>query len=231
MDIASSPVQSDAHSAGARSVIYKILAEGFDYPSEETFNITQNGKVEALLRQAARDAGIADQQPIESALQVIEQGEAELSRGLHLVDLEVEYNRLFAPTDQSLLCPPYESAVLGLNITQKVNGLADVMGFYRAWGLDVSEQRHEFPDSIVAELEFLHFLTYKERNAIQMNEEEHIELTRQSLQHFLEDHFLTWVPQFCASVLENSCYDWYRGLAGFTRAFAASEAAKLQACR
>ncbi|MCQ9208730.1 MAG: molecular chaperone TorD family protein [Omnitrophica bacterium] len=46
---------------------------------------------------------------------------------------------------------------------QRAQALAEVMGFYKAFGLEMSEDR---PDSLFAELEFMHYLIFKKRYAL-----------------------------------------------------------------
>lgn len=227
MESAVSTVNSDARSAGARSVVYKALAEGFDYPTEDGFGFARHGKVAAILRQAVLEAGFGQETEIEAALQLLDDAARDLGTTVRLIDLEVEFNRLFAPTDVELRCPPFESVIRELGLGEKVNNLADVMGFYRAWGLDVSDERQEFPDNIVTELEFLHFLAYKELNAIQLNEQEHAERTNESQRSFMQDHASLWIGRFCERVAQTTECDWYRGLARFTQAFVAADGARL----
>lgn len=222
------PSNTDARSAGARGVVYKVLAEAFDYPTSETFDSTKNGRIVEVLREAAHDGGLAGQPEIDSALEHLGRSTGDLDSGVQLIDLEVEYNRLFAPTESGILCSPFEGVVRGLSIAEKVNNLADVMGFYRAWGVDLSDRHDELPDNIVVELEFLHLLACKEHNAIQSSEQEYIERTHDSQRSFLEDHALLWVGQFSDLVAQHTTCDWYRALARFLRAFVRSDGVRLQ---
>ncbi len=73
-------------------------------------------------------------------------------------ELSLEYDRLFRGLGVWL----YGSEYTAENEFQRARSLADINGFYRAWGLEPDAER---PDSISCELEFMHYLIFKEINA------------------------------------------------------------------
>ena len=72
--------------------------------------------------------------------------------------LQLEYDRLFRQGEVWLYGLEYAIE----NEFQRAQGLADINGFYRAFGLETDKER---PDSLVCELEFMHYLVFKELNA------------------------------------------------------------------
>ncbi len=72
--------------------------------------------------------------------------------------LRLEYDRLFRANEIWLYSTEYISA----HEFQRANELADIMGFYKAFGVEPSNDR---PDSIINEFEFMHYLIFKELNA------------------------------------------------------------------
>jgi nitrate reductase assembly molybdenum cofactor insertion protein NarJ len=91
----------------------------------------------------------------------------------------------------------------GSNIPSSAGGvtprLADIAGFYSAFGLAVSRER---PDHIVAELEFMSFLLLSEAEARTDGEPERAEIAADAARVFLRDHLGTWVTAWASRVGE-----------------------------
>lgn len=73
-----------------------------------------------------------------------------------------EYDRLFRAQEIWL----YATEYLAENEFQRSNYLSDIMGFYRAFGLEPNSDR---PDSISTEFEFMHYLIFKTLYALDGN--------------------------------------------------------------
>ena len=69
-----------------------------------------------------------------------------------------EYDRLFRANEVWL----YSTEHLAKNEFQRSNNLADIMGFYRAFGLEPDGDR---PDLLSCEFEFMHYLIFKKLHA------------------------------------------------------------------
>ena len=69
-----------------------------------------------------------------------------------------EYDRLFRAKDIWL----YGTEYMSEHEFQRSNYLADISGFYKAFGVEVNSER---PDALSAELEFMHYLIFKESKA------------------------------------------------------------------
>ncbi len=115
--------------------------------------------------------------------------------------------------------PPYETAHTpetpqeGLIRTYE---LADIAGFYRAFGVEVTPGM-ERVDHVAVELEFLHLLAVKAALARESGEIEHAEICRDAAAAFLNDHLGRWSDKFSAWLDANAGTDLYR-LAGQTLA-------------
>jgi nitrate reductase assembly molybdenum cofactor insertion protein NarJ len=92
---------------------------------------------------------------------------------------------------------PYE----GSNVAASAGGvtprLADVAGYYRAFGMRVPGDR---PDHVVAELEFLAFVLLLEADAVERGHDEHAGIAAAAARSFLRDHIGTWIDAWAARV-------------------------------
>lgn len=77
--------------------------------------------------------------------------------------------------------------------------LADISGFYRAFGFEVSGDR---PDHIVPELEFVALLCAKEAYARLAGEEEGARVCGEARRKFLTEHLCEWLPEFSQRISE-----------------------------
>lgn len=104
---------------------------------------------------------------------------------------ELELVRLF---DAPAVCPINETAYVRRD---KGAVLADICGFYRAFGFEPAETTAEKPDHLVAELEFCAVLLLMEAQARRQRQRRHATTTRDALRAFLTDHLAVWWPAFC----------------------------------
>jgi TorA maturation chaperone TorD len=92
---------------------------------------------------------------------------------------------------------PYE----GSNVPTTVGGitprLADIAGFYRAFGMAVTGDR---PDHVVAELEFLAVTLLAEAEATEHGDPERADIAARATRSFLRDHIGGWIDAWAARV-------------------------------
>jgi len=120
-------------------------------------------------------------------------------------------------------CPPYEAEYAQPHIFQKTQCLADVAGFYRAFGLQLATDFHDRPDHVSAELEFMEFLCFKEIHGTERHPEARLAVGREAQVKFLGEHLGRWVFAFCRRLQDKAAGTHYRPLAALLRVFAASE--------
>ncbi len=94
---------------------------------------------------------------------------------------------------------PYE----GSNVPPTAGGvtprLADISGFYSAFGLAVHKER---PDHLVVELEFMATLLVMEAEARDNGDHERADITCEASRTFLRDHLGTWVTAWASRVAD-----------------------------
>lgn len=119
-------------------------------------------------------------------------------------ELAAEYERLFVGP-AAIPCPPYE-AVWRKDRPKQEQGTimgqstTEVIRVYRDLGLRLRTDQVELADHVAIELEALAF-------ALE---------SRAELAPGLFDRLRLWIPDFCASVIDNSKIEFYRELARIT---------------
>lgn len=165
----------------ARSAVLGLLSQALAYPTEPV--------VRDLLEEDLPFAlALADVLPDEVAGAL-----GDLAAALGEADapgLEAAYRERFShvhPRD----CPLYETDHRASDVWRQTSVLADLGGFYRAFGLAESGER---ADHASVELEFLHVLAYKTAWALERGEREHAERCAEAERAFLAEHVLRWLP-------------------------------------
>lgn len=197
----------------ARGHVYGFLARAFVDPS------------------AARMDELRQQLPLlESSLEALGDDDTRaaallLSKAfgpLDTTDLQASHRRCFGHA-VSKECPPYEAEYGQSHIFQKSQCLADVAGFYRAFGLDLAEDFHDRADHISAELDFMQWLCLKEARAVSSGAAEHLALCEDAQAGFLRDHIGRWIPTFTARVRKVGAESFHALAAAVLAAFVTAE--------
>ena len=101
-------------------------------------------------------------------------------------------------------CPPYESEYSTQTFSVSLSHrMADVAGFYRAFGVEPSDDRRERPDHVALELEFMAWLIAKETRALEAGgaeAEEHAEICLDAQRKFFTEHLAWWLPAFAMAL-------------------------------
>jgi TorA maturation chaperone TorD len=114
-----------------------------------------------------------------------------------------EYDRVFGlvvPKE----CPPCETEYYPtVEMFARSQQMADIAGFYHAFGIEPSHSWPERPDHLSLELEFLAFLLMKRRIALRATDpgsQERAEICEHALRDFVSEHLAWWVPTFAAGL-------------------------------
>jgi putative dimethyl sulfoxide reductase chaperone len=170
----------------ARSALYEALALALAYPDEEALT-----RLDALIADLSNHA-LAESRGLGQAL-----------RRLQAARAEVEADRLapvhFVLFEGSVLCSPHETEYVR-DPFAKAAQLADIAGFYSAFGLKVSNTHHSTPDEIGAELEFMAMLTRKEAFAALQGWDDRAGIARDAGRKFLEGHLGRWTGAFASDL-------------------------------
>lgn len=98
-------------------------------------------------------------------------------------------------------CTPYETEYCHWSDpTYRAQQMADIAGFYHAFGVEPSERRPERCDHVSLEIEFVAFLLQKTTRADHEDGTEPAGVCRAALRNFLKDHIVWWVPTFARCI-------------------------------
>jgi TorA maturation chaperone TorD len=162
-------------------VLFRLLSLALAPPTDERLQEAGDLAAAAAVLEGAPDgldalASLADSTPLE--------------------DVEAAYERLFGG---AVAISPYEGSY-ELDPFRQARQIADVAGFYRAFGADAHGPAAERPDHAGCELEFLAFLAARRLGAEATGAGDDAERCREIEEMFLRDHAGRWLPPFLRAV-------------------------------
>ena len=182
----------------ARASLFKYLSLGFSPPGTISFP-----ELFAHLREACASLPPGHRELLAPIL------ETEIPQWS-----EEDYGRLFGPGGVVSI---YETEYDPLVAVRKGHELSDLLGFYTAFGFELRGDRHELPDHLAVELEFMSLLLVKLLYARQRGMEEAQEVTYTAIASFLRDHLGRWVEAFAEAVDQARAFLAYELLARIVR--------------
>lgn len=206
----------------ARGQVYAGLSRGFSYPESNLFAALESGEfVDFLAGSLAVLPGAAS---LAGHLQRLREATAaDLRSAPERADWEAEYVRLYGQ-GQNLAAVPYETEFTCTHLWQQQQEMADIAGFYRAFGVEVATGRDR-PDWIATELEFMYLLCTKEALALEEGDGSSAAVCRDAQARFLEDHLGTWTGVLATLTTRHAQRAFYPALAALADAWVAQEAA------
>jgi DMSO reductase family type II enzyme chaperone len=194
-----------------RAAVYRLLALAFAYPTP--------ARLESLAGEAWKAAAAAT-----PALRVALRRLADAAAGADDASLAAEHVALF---QQQVQCPPYEGAYGPPQMSGKPALLADVAGFYQAFGVAPAETQPEVEDHIGAEAEFMSALALKEAWARSEGHAEGLAVTRDAARAFLRDHLGRWGTVFARRLAELAPPGYYPAASALLEEWLKAECARL----
>ncbi len=205
---------SEVAAALARAALYRLLGAAFSYPGPE-----RCGEVARLAAALAEVPGRPES--IAPALATL----VAAARAADPAGVADEHMLLF---DRQVPCSPHEGAYgEGPQVAGKAALLADLSGFYTAFGVAPSAAEPEVEDHVVAELEFMSVLAVKEAWALGEGQAEGLAVTRAAEVAFLADHLSRWATAFAEAVEAATPLPYYTAAARLLAAWTASECDRL----
>ncbi len=163
-----------------RSFVYGVLARGFCQPDQASLEFL----LECSQVEMKGDSPVA--RSLAALLESVQQ--------TNLQEMQEAYMLLFDPVNGPF---PYESEHTKTHDFSKANILADIMGFYRAFGVEPVADR---ADHISAELEFMHLLAVKEMHASSKGEHQNASICMDAREKFFREHLGLWTDGLLKAV-------------------------------
>lgn len=164
-----------------RSLTYALLARALAYPDDPD-----------LLRSTAWAASVVLDDPATKVL-------AEAALHVHGELLEHAYIEAFT-LGTSPDCPRFEAAYTVDDALFQTGGLADLAGFYRAFGVELAASPMRL-DDVSIELEFMGFLCRKQAYAREHLSQARVAEARKAQRLFGRNHLWRWGPAFAQAVI------------------------------
>jgi TorA maturation chaperone TorD len=210
--------------AEARAAAYALLAHGFRYPDAPWHDLLCDERRwqdwPAIL--ACLHPGLEDSV---AALRSRRAGTCN-SRD-YLAGLQRAYDALFGHA-VSGKCPPYETEYGWSEINQRAAQLADLGGFYQAFGLEIAGCESDRPDFVSVECEFMSALCVKEAHGRSTKHHDLIACCTDAQRAFFKDHLSRWMPALASRVIDAAQHPFYDALACFARELITLEGAHLR---
>jgi TorA-specific chaperone len=187
----------------ARAILYRAAAKCLTYPDASLLAYLRT-EASAEIEGAASMLPLLDAATKHIATFVAALGALD-STPLGLAE---EHTYLFA---REVRCPPYESSYAEGRSAGKADVMADVAGFYEAFGYRLSEAS-DLSDHVGAELEFLAVLSAKEAIATEHGWPDEAEVTREARRRFHQEHVGRWLSAFAQRVGQQARLPFYPAL-------------------
>lgn len=221
-----------------RSKLYLLISWSMLYPEDDEFlDYLQSGEfvedgrsaIESLGRALDGNGGERAKNKlaaISKYMDEIERWVAAECANWQLTDLQAEHRRVFSNVI-TLDCPPYETLFGNDHVFGQAHVMGDIAGFYKAFGVELSKDIHERMDHLSVELEFMHFLAYKESYARCHDGSDKTQIVLDAQKKFVKEHIGRWVPLFARMLAKKADSGFFRFMADLSTDWMEFDAAYL----
>ncbi len=202
----------------AAAALYRMIAQAFSNPqagSLEAARCTALDLIDAALRGLLPSTLLPHLRALLRAWQAVSTEE-----------LTAEYSRLFLGSG---LVPLREGGYGdGMRFAGQPVDIADLNGFYLAFGFELPRAARNPPDHLGTEVEFVSLLYLKKVLALERGRLRESRIVDHALGRFLEDHLGRWVAAFQTALGEANAIAPYALPAKFLRAAVAADCIRLR---
>ena len=133
-----------------------------------------------------------------------------------------DYTKMFIGPNE-LLAPPWESTYCSKERLLFQETTLQVRKAYLRHNVIPKNYPNEADDHIGLELDFMHYITKKSLEALEMNDLACVNSLLTEQQDFLEQHLQLWVPEFADKVITHADSGFYRGMGRVLEGFIATD--------
>ena len=212
---------TETDSAAVRSRLYKLFALVFRYPTPGVYEELRSGKFPDEV--CVHIASLPHLETLENECRKMEREVRKDLESVPFPEYETRFVQTFEVGAPAPPCAPYEGEYREGEARTAI--MLEVSEFYRHFGLNMSQEegKRELPDHLCAELEFLHFLTFKEAQAREEGNGELLQGYLLAQKDFLERHLVKWIPTFSEKLQKQADVPFYHELAAVTSQFVNAE--------
>ncbi len=196
--------------AAAHSRLYRLLADGFLYPDRDSFDEMKAGRLRDHVVETCRELPYALEPAFDG---LVASGD--------YVDFQSVFLSLFEVGQGMPPCPLYSGIFRG----GRKAVMEELVRFYSYFGLSIEHGSGELPDHLATELEFMHFLAFKELAALQRQKDP--APYRRAQADFLERQMMSWLPSLEERLQKLEPPPFYTALVWLTSALAREHLASL----
>lgn len=200
----------------ARSTIYGAVSSLFADPESEKFSIMLKDQIQGSVLDACfqmEKSMKGSHHNLSHSFQVLMTQLADS----HLIKIRREFVDVFGHTLSKKIAPYALEHLKNTDVFFRTQKLADLNGFYKAFGIEV--QSIERADHISTQTEFLSYLLLKERLAERDGLMEEMDVCREAFENFKKDHFLDWAGMFSENLADKVDGDFYNLCGKFLHTF------------
>lgn len=183
--------------------LYRLISLGFHYPKILFFEEVKTGVYFNVFKHALEQSGIEF-----SEMNINSLSETLTFQGIEFEEFESQYLSDFEINSGSKCVSLCERHYYKEN--RNAETLLEIKEFYKNFDLRKSSEFEDSEDHLVLELEFMHFLIFKELQAIESGFDQ--EPYRKCRCDFLERHLVKWIPSLVKMVDKNSKSEFHIAL-------------------
>jgi len=199
--------------SAARSNMFRSLAGAFNFLDRAFYDYIKRGEFFKDL------AVLAEELPYK-----VDVPEELKSPGIEDFDEHASvYIRIFDAAPGGPPCSLYE----GHHAQDRQRVMAELIRFYDHFDLQLDQEQREFPDHISVELEFMHYLTFKEAGSIHYGKDSLP--YRRAQQDFMERHLVAYTKKIMEKLNIMEPPQFFKSFFGFLERFISADYSFLRA--